>query len=66
MRLVPKQPQRAGMSSDVPYNGGRLSPAQAYAVSHASARAYGGGDPDLISQPPAPPSGGESRLRADA
>ena len=34
MLLVPKQLQRAGMTGDVPYYGGRLSPAQAYAASH--------------------------------
>jgi hypothetical protein len=34
MLLVPKQLRRAGMTGDVPYYGGRLSPAQAYAASH--------------------------------
>jgi Short C-terminal domain len=34
MLLVPRQLRRAGMTGDVPYYGGRLSPAQAYAVSH--------------------------------
>jgi hypothetical protein len=34
MRLVPRQLQRAGMTGTVPYYGGRLSPSQAYAVSH--------------------------------
>lgn len=34
MLLVPKQLRRAGMTGDVPYYGGRLTPAQAYAVSH--------------------------------
>ena len=34
MRLAPRQLQRAGMTGDVPYYGGRLSPSQAYAVSH--------------------------------
>ena len=34
MLLVPRQLQRAGMTGDVPYYGGRLSPAQAYAASH--------------------------------
>jgi hypothetical protein len=38
MRLVPKQLLRAGMTGQVPYYGGRLSPAQAYAASHPSAR----------------------------
>ena len=34
MLLVPRQLRRVGMTGDVPYYGGRLSPAQAYAVSH--------------------------------
>lgn len=34
MLLVPKQLRRSGMTGDVPYYGGRLSPAQAYAASH--------------------------------
>jgi hypothetical protein len=38
MLLVPKQLQRAGMTGDVPYYGGRFSPAQAYAASHPSHR----------------------------
>jgi hypothetical protein len=36
MLLVPRQLRRAGMTGDVPYYGGRLSPAQAYAASHPS------------------------------
>ncbi|HZB50382.1 MAG TPA: hypothetical protein VE547_14925 [Mycobacteriales bacterium] len=35
---MPKQLQRAGMTGDVPYYGGRLTPAQAYAVSHPAVR----------------------------
>jgi hypothetical protein len=38
MLLVPRQLRRAGMTGDVPYYGGRLSPAQAYAVSHPAGR----------------------------
>jgi hypothetical protein len=34
MLLVPKQLQRVGMTGTVPYYGGRLSPAQAYAAAH--------------------------------
>ncbi|MFB9320193.1 hypothetical protein [Cryptosporangium minutisporangium] len=34
MRLVPRQLLRAGMTGDVPYYGGRMTPAQAYAASH--------------------------------
>jgi hypothetical protein len=38
MLLVPKQLRRSGMTGNVPYYGGRLSPAQAYAASHPSPR----------------------------
>ena len=34
MLLVPRQLQRSGMTGAVPYYGGRLTPAQAYAASH--------------------------------
>ena len=34
MLLVPRQLRRAGMTGDVPYYGGRMSPSQAYAVTH--------------------------------
>jgi hypothetical protein len=34
MLLVPRQLRRVGMTGDVPYYGGRLTPAQAYAASH--------------------------------
>ncbi|HRD60427.1 MAG TPA: hypothetical protein PLZ93_16835 [Nocardioides sp.] len=45
MLLVPRQLQRSGMTGNVPYYGGRLSPAQAYAASH----------PDRLPPPPPPP-----------
>jgi len=32
--LVPRQLRMTGMTGNVPYYGGRLSPAQAYAASH--------------------------------
>jgi hypothetical protein len=32
--LVPRQLQRSGMTGNVPYYGGRFTPAQAYAASH--------------------------------
>jgi hypothetical protein len=44
MRLVPRQLQRAGMTGNVHYYGGRFSPAQAYAAAHPSG------------QPPVPPT----------
>ena len=34
MLLVPRQLMRSGMTGDVPYYGGRFTPAQAYAASH--------------------------------
>ena len=34
MLLVPKQLRRSGMTGNVPYYGGRFTPAQAYAASH--------------------------------
>lgn len=46
MLLVPKQLRRVGMTGDVPYYGGRFTPAQAYAASHPS--------PPPV-PPPAPP-----------
>src|SRR4051812_40730995 len=49
MRLAPRQLQRSGMTGAVPYYGGRFTPAQAYAASHAA--------PPLSPAPcpPAPP-----------
>jgi hypothetical protein len=49
MRLVPRQLQRAGMTGNVPYYGGRFSPAQAYAAAHPS------GQPPQPA-PPVPPT----------
>ncbi len=43
--LVPRQLRMTGMTGNVPYYGGRLSPAQAYAASHSRA---------APAQPPAP------------
>jgi hypothetical protein len=37
MRLVPKQLQRSGMTGNVPYYGGRFTPAQAHAAAHPAA-----------------------------
>ncbi|RYP84149.1 SHOCT domain-containing protein [Nocardioides guangzhouensis] len=45
MLLVPRQLRRAGMTGDVPYYGGRFTPAQAYAASH----------PRRPAPPPPPP-----------
>jgi len=37
MLLVPKQLRRVGMTGNVPYYGGRFTPAQAYGASHPTA-----------------------------
>ena len=53
MLLVPRQLRRVGMTGNVPYYGGRLTPAHAYAASH----------------PPRPaerPAGAESSATVDA
>jgi hypothetical protein len=34
MLLVPRQLERAGMTGNVPYYGGRLTPAHTYAITH--------------------------------
>ena len=65
MRLVPRQLQRSGMTGNVPYYGGRLSPAQAYAASHPRTAAPPPGVPMhsgrmtpqqtvVVAHPPAP------------
>ena len=37
MLLVPRQLRRTGMTGNVPYYGGRFTPAQAYAAAHPPA-----------------------------
>ena len=56
MLLVPRQLQRAGMTGNVPYYGGRMSPAQAYAASHPA--------PPPQPRPAAPPIDVEATLAA--
>ena len=51
MLLVPRQLQRVGMTGDVPYYGGRLSPAQAYAASHPRAATAPAVAPRAVAQP---------------
>lgn len=53
MRLVPRQLQRSGMTGSVPYYGGRLTPAQAYAASHPTSNVAM--TPRLLPMPPAAP-----------
>lgn len=54
MILVPRQLARAGMTGNVPYYGGRFTPAQAYAASHP--RQAAGRPPAPPPPPPPPPS----------
>jgi len=37
MLLIPRQLRRTGMTGDVPYYGGRFTPAQAHAAAHPHA-----------------------------
>ena len=55
MLLVPRQLQRVGMTGDVPYYGGRFTPAQAYAASHPRARPVA---PQPVAPQPVPPRPG--------
>ena len=55
MLLVPRQLRRAGLTGDVPYYGGRFTPAQAYAASHPSS------PPSSHPAPAPPPSGSLGR-----
>jgi hypothetical protein len=54
MLLVPRQLQRAGMTGDVPYYGGRFTPDQAYAAAHPR--------PSRPGPRPAPRDPAETRL----
>ncbi|HEY9377431.1 MAG TPA: SHOCT domain-containing protein [Jiangellaceae bacterium] len=58
MRLVPKQLRRAGMTGNVPYYGGRFSPAQAYAAAHPSVPGFPvpGLTAATSGRPPVPPA----------
>ena len=65
MLLVPRQLRRAGMTGDVPYYGGRMSPSQAYAVTHpgpppksvlTAVDVVGRTVPHRNPHPPAPPT----------
>lgn len=55
--LVPRQLKMTGMTGNVPYYGGRLSPAQAYAASHPPQRA---------APPPSPPPSPSPRAQRPA
>jgi len=68
MRLVPRQLRRAGMTGNVPYYGGRFTPAQAYAAAHPSQWPGRPGLPvggaTAAGRPPMPPGGAGSRTGA--
>jgi hypothetical protein len=58
MLLVPRQLQRSGLTGNIPYYGGRFTPAQAYAASHPREGATGHGPPDdaaILARAPVPP-----------
>ena len=54
MLLVPRQLKRAGMTGDVPYYGGRFTPAQAYAASHPQQHPPPQPQPQPVAPPPPP------------
>jgi hypothetical protein len=56
MLLVPRQLLRVGMTGDVPYYGGRFTPAQAYAASHPG--------PRPVAPAPSPGAQADERLAA--
>jgi hypothetical protein len=73
MLLVPRQLLRSGMTGNVPYYGGRLTPAQAYAASHPAAATPPGIQPDpatLFGRAPVraapPPVTPRTRTEADS
>lgn len=55
MILVPRQLARSGMTGDVPYYGGRFTPAQAYAASHPRQATRRAPAPTPRPAPPPPP-----------
>ena len=54
--LVPRQLRMTGMTGDVPYFGGRFTPAQAYAASHPRPAAAPPPPPPPAPSPPPPPA----------
>jgi hypothetical protein len=71
MLLVPRQLRRAGMTGNVPYYGGRFTPAQAYAAAHPSRWPTGpglpvGGATAAAGRPPMSPGGAAASLRPPA
>ena len=63
--LVPRQLRMTGMTGNVPYYGGRLSPAQAYAASHPrAAPAPPPAQPLAPAPPPAPAAPRQDPVKA--
>jgi hypothetical protein len=63
--LVPRQLQMTGMTGQVPYYGGRFTPAQAYAAAHpAPAPPRAAPPPPRASAPPAAPAAPRGPLEA--
>lgn len=54
MLLVPRQLLRSGMTGNVPYYGGRFTPAQAYAAAHPTAPGPTTGPPVATGRAPVP------------
>jgi hypothetical protein len=54
------------MTGDVPYYGGRLSPAQAYAASHPQQAGHGPPAATTPEPPPAPPSPAKQAAQLEA
>ena len=57
MILVPRQLQRAGMTGNVPYYGGRFTPEQAYAAAHPHGQRLASVTPRFGGQAAATPAG---------
>lgn len=59
MLLVPRQLRRSGLTGNVPYYGGRFTPAQAHAASHPTESAAGHASTDYaatLAGVPVPPT----------
>ena len=50
--LVPRQIRMTGITGNVPYYGGRMSPAQAYAASHPAPAPSSPAQPEPAAPPP--------------
>ena len=66
MILVPRQLQRVGMTGDVPYYGGRMTPRQAYAASHPAPAPAAAAPAPRRPRPASPPPPRTSWSRSSA